>query len=210
MTGVDQYARHATKFGDPRTVYETAYYELPTDELLALGRRLLKIDPGEYREGRRTIKWPAFTWRWAYGFHVRRARYQLIKNGPLDCSQPTEWELAVLFQNSPSPAPAPPDSVFPQIAQNRLGRTVVAGDSEAKSRGRQPVPALGERFGRLIVERAIRKDDGRTWLLCNCACGGSTLAKPSHLRRGEVVSCGCKRREDAVSKLRLFEVEGTA
>ena len=69
------------------------------------------------------------------------------------------------------------------------------------------MPGLGERFGRLVVERAIKRDDGRTWLLCNCDCGGSTLAKPSHLRRGEVVSCGCKRREDGVGKLRLFEIE---
>jgi len=38
-----------------------------------------------------------------------------------------------------------------------------------------------------------------------CDCGGSTLCKPSHLRRGEVVSCGCKRREDAM-RLRLIEL----
>ncbi len=203
----ENYARHAERFGDPRTVYEVAYYDLSTDDLLTLGRRLVKTDPGEYKEGRRTVKWPRFTWQWAYGFHVRRARYQLIKNGAVDCLQLTEWELAVLFDIGPSAALAPPDSIFTQITQIRSGRTDGTGDFEPKSRLRPPVPALGERFGRLIVERAIRKDDGRTWLLCNCDCGGSTLAKPSHLRRGEVVSCGCKRREDAAGKLRLFDLE---
>ena len=140
-------------------------------------------------------------------------RYQLlIENrtnaesgdaAPLDCSQLTEWELGVLFSDSPSAALSPPDGPWVHIAQARSGRTVLAGPCEPISARRLPTPALGERFGRLVVERAVKRDDGRTWLLCNCDCGGSTLAKASHLRRGEVVSCGCKRREDAVGKLQL-------
>jgi hypothetical protein len=175
---VDRYVRHAERFGDPRTVYETAVQDgLPADRLLALGRRLVKIDPGEYREGRRTVKWPAFTWRWA------ERVYGDLPPGRIGGGQSVQ---------------------IPEIGPGRTGRT---GDSEPKSRLAPSAPALGERFGRLIVERAIKRDDGRTWLLCNCECGGSTLAKPSHLRRGEVVSCGCKRREDAAGRLRLFEVE---
>jgi hypothetical protein len=221
LTGdVHRYARHAERFGDPRTVYETARRELSMADLLALGRRLVKLDPGEYRDGRRTVKWPRFTWRWAYGFHVRRARYQVIKSEPwgewpgldtrlLDCSHLGPWGLGLLFSDSPSAAISPPDGIWVQIAQTRSGRALATGGFKAKSRTRPPVPALGERFGRLVVERALKRDDGRTWLLCNCDCGGSTLAKPSHLRRGEVTSCGCKRREEG--RLRLFEVEdGTA
>jgi hypothetical protein len=198
------YARHAERFGDPRTVYETAYRNLTTDDLLALGRRLVKLDPGQYRDGRRTVKWPRFTWRWAHAFHVHRARYQVIKDGPVDCSQLGPWELAVLFSDSPSAAVSPSDDPLVQIAQMRSGRIGRTGVFEARSTRRAPVPALGERFGWLVIGRAVKRDDGRTWLLCHCDCGGSTLAKPSHLRRGEVVSCGCKRREDAT--LRLFEL----
>jgi hypothetical protein len=170
---VDAYHRHAQRFGDPRTVFETAYEDLSPAKLLALGRRLVKTDPGEYREGRRTVKWPRFTWAWA-----ERA-YGDLRPGRIG------------------------DRESVQVGQIAPGRTGTTGVSEPKSPPRSPGPWIGERFGRLVVERAIKRDDGRTWLLCNCDCGGSTLAKPSHLRRGEVVSCGCKRREDSVGKLRL-------
>ena len=48
---VHKYARHAEKFGDQRVVYEAAFEEglLSVDEMLALGRRLLKTDPGGKR-----------------------------------------------------------------------------------------------------------------------------------------------------------------
>ena len=173
-TEVDRYARHARLYGDPRTVYETACREgFSTEQLMSLGRRLAKTEPGEYRDGRKTVKWPRFTWAWAERV----------------CGDLPPGQIG--------------GGVTVRVAQNGSGRADGAGVCEPVSRPRLPTPALGERFGRLVVERAVKRDDGRTWVQCSCDCGGSTLVKASHLRRGEVVSCGCKRREDAVGKLQL-------
>src|ERR1019366_8147907 len=115
----DEYSRHARKFGDPQTVYETAYGDgLTLDKLLVLGHILVKLDPE--RGYRHKGKWEAFTWRWAQGFHARRDRYQLDANGDEDVLRMTEWEEALLFggggtfntasPNSPNAALAPPQS----------------------------------------------------------------------------------------------------
>ena len=48
----DQFARHAAKFGDPRTVYETAVEEgLSALELLRLAEALRKLEPAWYWSG---------------------------------------------------------------------------------------------------------------------------------------------------------------
>lgn len=57
----------------------------------------------------------------------------------------------------------------------------------------------GQRFGRLIVVRFHmpgRKHPRRiaTWL-CQCDCGGSTLATKVNLKSGNTRSCGCLKQE---------------
>ncbi len=55
---------------------------------------------------------------------------------------------------------------------------------------------IGERFGRLVVsDKGIRDADGRFRHTTRCDCGGTIKAKPSELRTGRYVSCGCQNRE---------------
>lgn len=60
---------------------------------------------------------------------------------------------------------------------------------------------VGKRFGRLQVRgtRILRKANGhtKTFLLCQCDCGEARLESPTHLRNGEITSCGCWGREKA-------------
>lgn len=60
------------------------------------------------------------------------------------------------------------------------------------------IDLTGKRFGRLVV----LKEDGRTasksikWL-CQCDCGNQKTLDGAELRRGNVRSCGCFRREES-------------
>ena len=55
---------------------------------------------------------------------------------------------------------------------------------------------IGKKFNRLTV---IKQDGsyktGTKLFLCKCECGGSTKTSASHLKRGEVKSCGCLVKE---------------
>lgn len=54
----------------------------------------------------------------------------------------------------------------------------------------------GKRFGKLTaIRRAGRTERGNALWLCQCDCGGTTIANATSLRRGEIVSCGCNKRE---------------
>lgn len=61
----------------------------------------------------------------------------------------------------------------------------------------------GHKFGRLTALKPNGTDSkgGYKWL-CKCECGGTTVVRGGHLRKGEVKTCGgkgrsCKRREVA-------------
>jgi hypothetical protein len=60
---------------------------------------------------------------------------------------------------------------------------------------RAKVLPIGARFGRLTV---LRRDGhihrAAAWL-CACDCGGTARVRYTSLQRGEIVSCGCKKRE---------------
>lgn len=50
---------------------------------------------------------------------------------------------------------------------------------------------LGQQFGRLtVIERVPNIDLHARWL-CQCACGNRHEVRASHLKRGNVRSCGC-------------------
>ena len=54
----------------------------------------------------------------------------------------------------------------------------------------------GQVFGRLtVVGREGRTPGGSIRWKCVCACGGEVLALAGNLRKGNVSSCGCLRRE---------------
>lgn len=54
------------------------------------------------------------------------------------------------------------------------------------------VEMVGKRFGKLTVISRVRNDSsGKPRFLCLCDCGNDHEASGSHLRRGNVLSCGC-------------------
>ena len=58
------------------------------------------------------------------------------------------------------------------------------------------IDLTGQRFGRLVVlERAENAKDKHPQWLCKCDCGNTKVVKGSHLRKGDIVSCGCYARE---------------
>lgn len=79
----------------------------------------------------------------------------------------------------------------------------------------QPIPVLGERFGRwtVIGESAMR--NGHRAVLCRCACGTERSVLVQGLRRSDRAnpSCGCWRRERTatiVSETRWRDSHGRA
>jgi len=67
----------------------------------------------------------------------------------------------------------------------------------------------GNRYGRLLVVERVENDkfEQAQWL-CRCDCGNTTVITGTRLRRGEVNSCGCLRRELARSRQVKLGEEG--
>lgn len=53
----------------------------------------------------------------------------------------------------------------------------------------------GTRFGLLTVIRRDGHLHGSSAWLCQCACGNTHRVRYTSLRRGEIVSCGCRKKE---------------
>lgn len=53
---------------------------------------------------------------------------------------------------------------------------------------------IGARFGRLVVISRAPAGKRARWL-CECDCGGQIIADGCSLRRGDYVSCGCRKRQ---------------
>ena len=64
------------------------------------------------------------------------------------------------------------------------------------------------RFGRLTVIKPTRRN-GKTHWLCQCDCGRTTIVRQDHLRRGDIVSCGCYHREVTGSINRTHGMKNT-
>lgn len=62
----------------------------------------------------------------------------------------------------------------------------------------------GKRFGRLSVKslHPERSKGNGARFICQCDCGTEKVVLGSHLRRGQVVSCGCRKTE-ALSESRI-------
>lgn len=58
---------------------------------------------------------------------------------------------------------------------------------------RPTIELIGQRFGKLLVERPIRRDAKHAYFECKCDCGSTHVASAAHLRAGGVKSCGCAR-----------------
>jgi hypothetical protein len=55
--------------------------------------------------------------------------------------------------------------------------------------------AVGTRYGRLLIVRRDGIIHGAAAWLCQCDCGNQHRARYTSLNRGEIVSCGCKKKE---------------
>lgn len=53
---------------------------------------------------------------------------------------------------------------------------------------------IGKRFGRLVVEKEVKKNNLR-YFLCKCDCGKEKLVRFGNLMCGAIRSCGCLRNE---------------
>jgi len=74
------------------------------------------------------------------------------------------------------------------------------------------IDLTNQRFGRLVVlQREGTQCGSATWL-CECDCGNKTIVNGHNLRRGLIVSCGCKRatvpsfKTHGKSKTRLHNI----
>ena len=53
----------------------------------------------------------------------------------------------------------------------------------------------GRKFGKLTVIRSVKDENNHTLWECRCDCGNMKVVKTSHLKSGNVCSCGCLRNE---------------
>ena len=74
------------------------------------------------------------------------------------------------------------------------------------------IDLTGQRFGRLTVVRRDGTQCGSATWLCACECGQTKVVNGHNLRRGLIVSCGCKRatvppfKTHGKSKTRLHRI----
>lgn len=63
-------------------------------------------------------------------------------------------------------------------------------------------------FGNLCVVEFSHTYNGHSYWLCRCKCGRLTIARGSHMKSGNVSSCGCKNGNitHGESKTRLYSV----
>lgn len=57
------------------------------------------------------------------------------------------------------------------------------------------IDLIGQRFGRLVVERLRGITDNKAFWICLCDCGNHHVARTGCLRAGTVRSCGCLELE---------------
>ena len=58
------------------------------------------------------------------------------------------------------------------------------------------IDLTNKKFGRLrVIERATNDNHGTAKWLCECECGTKKIIRNDKLRKGEILSCGCYRRE---------------
>ena len=60
-----------------------------------------------------------------------------------------------------------------------------------------------QRYGRLYVleKTEMKNNNGSTIFKCQCECGNIKLASSNDLIQGNIVSCGCKQRENLEKSL---------
>nr|DAS77872.1 MAG TPA: HTH-type transcriptional regulator [Caudoviricetes sp.] len=68
--------------------------------------------------------------------------------------------------------------------------------------GRPVIDLINKRFDMLVVLERVQSDNKKdTYWLCRCDCGNEKVVRGSHLRNGEIRSCGCLRTNDLTGKV---------
>lgn len=93
---------------------------------------------------------------------------------------------------------------------HKVCRTERLKDGRNRSCGciRNPVSA-GDRFGRLVAKRRIRRADGKSYWVCLCDCGNYCTVEQYSLHTGNTKSCGCLQKERASEAKRLHGMSNT-
>lgn len=66
---------------------------------------------------------------------------------------------------------------------------------------------VGNKYGHLIVKEFYKRENKRTYWLCQCACGNTKIVLGNHLTNGNTISCGClKISPNGFSPRRIDEV----
>lgn len=75
--------------------------------------------------------------------------------------------------------------------------------------GGQIIDMTGQRFGALIVQQmATHANPGHAEWVCECDCGTSGyIARGTKLRRGEIVSCGCRRANPEIRRSARYKLD---
>lgn len=61
-------------------------------------------------------------------------------------------------------------------------------------------PYVGKRIGKFVVTEDAIKKNGRYYFKCICDCGNTFYTSTAHLSDGKVLSCGCRRIENNISR----------
>jgi hypothetical protein len=211
---VEQYVRHARRFGDPRTVFESACEEqLPASELGYLAARLRRLKLSQENDhwwsgegaNRHRVPWPRFSL-------TEREKGGLIR-GMLAAGAPRAQIVNLLgttgryvdqvdsdrkaeeLARELGPVDCPTltagglSGLFGTDVGDRAGRR--AGAPEQLST--KPDLTPGSRVGRLTVI-GVDPDRAKTHRLVRCDCGNHKSVWNKQLRNG-TRSCGCLRRE---------------
>ena len=59
------------------------------------------------------------------------------------------------------------------------------------------IDEIGNKYGLLTViarSEEHKKKTSRAYWVCQCECGNTTVVSGSHLRKGEIQSCGCLQK----------------
>ncbi len=78
--------------------------------------------------------------------------------------------------------------------------------------GRKFIDLTGERFGKLKVLSFAYKKGTRTYWKCKCDCGGERIVSNDHLKRGDVIDCGCYKKhishstKHGMCKTRIYRI----
>ena len=75
-------------------------------------------------------------------------------------------------------------------------------------RGVHAIVPIGQRFGRLLVVAEVERTKHGVRVRCSCECGSEKILFLSHLKGGQLVSCGCFNRKRTIATNKARSTHG--